>query len=88
MHKVKSAKYIEAYILEIEFEDGKKKKINFEKYLYGEVFEPLKDMERFKNFQIDKQLKTIVWDTGADFCPDFLYSYAGAKNEDTLVLQA
>jgi hypothetical protein len=75
MHEVKDARYVNSYILEIEFEDGKKKRIDFKKYLYGEVFAPLNDLERFKNFRVDKQLGTIVWDTGADFCPDFLYSY-------------
>ena len=75
MHEVKNAWYVNGYVLEIEFEDGKKKRIDFTEYLYGEVFEPLKELERFKNFRIDKQLGTIVWDTGADFCPDSLYSY-------------
>lgn len=75
MHEVKNAKYVDEYVLEIEFEDRKKKKINFKKYLYGEVFEPLNDVERFKKFLVDKQLGTIIWDTGADFCPDFLYSH-------------
>lgn len=75
MREVKNAKYVDGYVLEIEFEDGNKKRIDFKKYLYGEVFEPLNDIERFKKFLVDKQLGTIVWDTGADFCPDFLYSY-------------
>ncbi|MCK4420751.1 DUF2442 domain-containing protein [candidate division WOR-3 bacterium] len=76
MHEVKDAHYVNGYILEVEFEDGKRKRINFEEYLYGEVFEPLKSFERFKNFRIDRELGTIVWNTGADFCPDFLYSHA------------
>lgn len=75
MHEVKDAQYVDGYILEIEFEDGKKKRIDFKERLYGEVFEPLNDVEKFKNFRVDKRLGTIVWDTGADFCPDSLYSY-------------
>ena len=75
MHEVKNALYIKGYIIEIKFEDGKKKRIDFKKFLYGEVFEPLNNLKKFKTFRIDKQLGTIVWDTGADFCPDFLYSY-------------
>ena len=75
MHEVKNALYIKEYIIEIEFGAGKKKRIDFKKFLYGEVFEPLNSLKKFKNFRIDKQLGTIVWDTGADFCPDFLYSY-------------
>ncbi len=75
MHEVKNAHYIKNYILEIEFEDGKKKIVDFERYLYGEVFKTLQDVDRFKEFKIDKQLGTIVWETGADFCPDTLYVY-------------
>lgn len=56
-----------------------RKKVDFKKYLYGEVFEPLKDIERFRGFRVDRQLGTIVWDTGADFCPDFLYSCEETK---------
>ncbi len=59
----------------VDLEDGNKKQIDFKKYLYGKVFAPLNDIKRFKNFRIDKELGTIVWDTGADFCPDFLYSH-------------
>jgi hypothetical protein len=41
--------------------------------LYGEVFEPLKDLERFKCFKVDPALETFVWDNGADLAPEFLY---------------
>lgn len=41
--------------------------------LYGEVFEPLNNMERFKSFKADPDLETIVWDNGADLAPEFLY---------------
>ena len=41
--------------------------------LYGEVFEPLKDMERFRSFKVDPDLETIVWENGADLAPEFLY---------------
>jgi hypothetical protein len=75
MHEVKNAHYLKEYILEIEFEDGKRKTVDFKNRLYGEVFEPLLNIERFKKFNIDKQLGTIVWETGADFCPDTLYAY-------------
>ncbi len=41
--------------------------------LYGEVLEPLKDIERFKSFKVDPDPETIVWDNGADLAPEFLY---------------
>lgn len=35
MHEVKNARYVDEYILEIEFEDGKKKKVDFESISMG-----------------------------------------------------
>ena len=44
----------------------------------GEVFEPLKDPKIFQSFSINDELKTIVWPTGADLAPEFLYQQAVA----------
>jgi len=41
--------------------------------LYGEVFEPLKDMERFRFLKVVPDLKNIFWENGADLPPKFLY---------------
>lgn len=45
--------------------------------LHGEVFEPLRDVARFRRFTVNPEIRTIVWDTGADFCPDVLYNKMG-----------
>jgi hypothetical protein len=42
--------------------------------LYGEVFEPLKDVEYFRRIQIHPERRTIVWPNGADLAPEFLRS--------------
>lgn len=48
-----------------------------EKELWGEVFEPLKDISQFQEFVFDSELRTIVWpSTGADLAPEFLYEKA------------
>ena len=52
--------------------------IDLEKELWGEVFEPLKDLTVFKTFQINAELNTIVWPNGADFAPEYLYEQASA----------
>jgi hypothetical protein len=36
------------------------------------VFEPLKEVEYFRKFQVHPELRTIVWPNGADFAPEFL----------------
>ncbi len=80
MHTIVSAKPLENYRLEVAFEDGSTKEIDVSPFLYGEVFEPLKDYEVFKQVKVDKTLGTIVWPTGADFCPDFLYQLKTEEN--------
>ena len=71
--KVKSANYLKDYVIRFEFDDGLKKEINFEKELWGTVFEPLKDIEKFKNFKLNSW--TIEWENGTDFAPEFLYKF-------------
>jgi hypothetical protein len=46
--------------------------------LWGEVFEPIKDQEEFKAFQLNSELNTIAWPCGADFAPEFLYQSISA----------
>jgi len=70
---VKEAKYLHDYVLWLRFNDGAEGVVDLKDKLYGEVFEPLKDIERFKSFKVDPDLETIVWDNGADLAPEFLY---------------
>jgi hypothetical protein len=70
---VKEARYLHDYVLWLRFNDGAEGVVDLKNELYGEVFEPLKDIERFKSFKVDPDLETIVWDNGADLAPEFLY---------------
>lgn len=75
--KIISAKYLNEYKIEIEFSDGIKKVVDLKNELWGEVFELLKDIKKFKAYKLNPF--TIEWDTGADFSPDFLYELAQSK---------
>lgn len=69
-------KYIDGYKLELEFENGVKKVVDFEEDLKqrsGPVIEPLKDIEHFKRVIVNKESGTIEWESGYDCCPSFLY---------------
>jgi len=41
--------------------------------LYGEVFEPLKDVDLFRQAAVNPDTNTIEWPNGADLAPEFLY---------------
>ena len=70
--------YLRAYKILVTFEDGKTGVIDLEHELWGEVFEPLRDVGLFRRFRFDAELDTIVWPTGADLAPEYLYENAAA----------
>jgi len=71
---VDEAEYLEEYKLRLKFNNNEIKMVDLEKELYGEIFEPLKQKEFFKDFFISSN--TIEWKNGADFAPEFLYKIA------------
>jgi len=71
--KLKEVQYQGGYRVWLKFADGVAGEVNFEDELWGEMFEPLKDIARFAELTLDDELGTIVWPTGADFAPEFLY---------------
>ncbi len=66
--KVEQAEYLTDYQIKLTFSDGLTGIVDLKDEIWGEVFEPLKDVNYFKNFT--KDLWTIGWDCGADFAPD------------------
>jgi len=68
---IQDAKYVEGYKLALTFNDGVKKIVDLKEHLYGEVFEPLKNIDNFRNFIVSDW--TIEWKNGADIAPEFLY---------------
>lgn len=67
---VSDAKYIGEYRVWLSFNDGAKGEVDLSSELYGEIFEPLKDISFFKSFKLEGH--TLSWSNGADFAPDFL----------------
>lgn len=80
--KLISAKYIKDYRIEVRFSDGLNSIIDLENELWGEIFEPLKDVKKFKNFSLNPL--TIEWENGADFSPEFLHDLAAKGNSATV----
>lgn len=66
-------RHVGDYKLEVAFNDGTLKRVDLEDELYGEIFEPLRDIEVFKQATINEETNTIEWPNGADFAPEFLH---------------
>ena len=69
--EIVKAEYLDNYRIKLWFNDGKVKIVDLADSLNGLVFEPLKELEFFKNFTI--KFNTIEWENGADFAPEYLY---------------
>ncbi|NWF66481.1 MAG: DUF2442 domain-containing protein [Campylobacterales bacterium] len=71
---ITDAKYIDGFTVKLYFNNGKEKIVDLQNYIYSKkhpFFQPLKNVEIFKNFKIHK---TLIWDTGADIAPEYLYN--------------
>ena len=48
------------------------RELDLEAELWGEVFEPLRDVNLFRQVRFDPDSETVVWPNGADLAPEFL----------------
>jgi hypothetical protein len=60
------------------FDDGVEGDLDLEGELWGPVFEPLQDISQFRALRLDPELRTIVWASGADLAPEYVYQRAAA----------
>lgn len=75
LRDVVSAIYRGGYLIDLEFDDGRRGTVDFSKYLErGGVFERFWDLEFFRNFKINKELGVLTWGDEIDIAPETLYA--------------
>jgi len=67
--------------IRLTFNDGTEGSVDFESWLIGPVFEPLKDRAYFQRFFLDGG--TVSWPNGADIAPETLYDAARATRSNS-----
>ena len=72
-YHVMEAEYLSGYVIKLRFRDGTVGEIDLQSELTGPVFEPLRDLEIFRQFRVHPEFHTLVWPNGADFAPEFLH---------------
>ena len=72
--RLESARYTGGYRIYLRFADGRQGEVDLEQELWGEAFEPLRDPAVFRSFKLDPELNTLVWPSGADLAPEYLYA--------------
>jgi hypothetical protein len=73
MNDVIEVHYIRDYTVGLRFQDGTCGEVDIAPSFKGPVFEPLRDVEFFKQVRVDSEIGTIVWPNGADVAPETLY---------------
>lgn len=75
IYRVISFKPVRPFTLQISFDDGSTKTIDFRPVLTGEIYGPLQDEKFFNQVEIDPEVHTLVWPNGADFDPATLHDW-------------
>ena len=73
MVKVTRVESVGEYSLRLTFSDGIVGDIDLADELWGEMFEPLRDIAQFNSVSVDPELGTLVWANGADLDPEGLH---------------
>lgn len=63
------------YTLQIEFDDNHARIINFEPILFGPLFGPLRNLTLFNQVELNRDIGTLIWPTGADIDPNVLHDW-------------
>jgi hypothetical protein len=74
------AEYRGDFRIHLVFNDQSESTIDFEPWLDGPVFQPLKTPSYFRRFFIEGG--TVVWPNGADIAPETLYNAAQATRSN------
>lgn len=69
----------------VSFNDASENTIDFEPWLEGPMFEPLRDPAYFCRFFVDGG--TVIWPNGADIAPETLYEVPGRRQRPNKRLQ-
>jgi hypothetical protein len=75
IYRVTSFELLASYTLRVSFDDDTQQTIDFEDFLAGDLYRPLRDLALFDQVQIDPEVHTLVWPNGADFDPGTLHDW-------------
>lgn len=74
------AEYDAKFRIRLTFNDGLEATVDFQRWLTGPVFQPLKQPAYFRKFFVDGG--TVAWPNGADVAPETLYEAARATRSN------
>ena len=75
IYRIQSCEVLAPFTLQLRFDDGLERRIDFRPMLAGELFGPLRDLALFNQVRLDPEVHTIVWPNAADFDPATLHDW-------------
>jgi len=75
IYRVVSFEIISPYMIRVGVDDQTEQVIDFQPFLTGELYRPLRDLSLFNQVRIDLEVHTLVWPNGADFDPATLHDW-------------
>jgi hypothetical protein len=83
IYRVEGFELVGPYTIRLVFDDRTEQIIDFRPVLAGELYEPLRDPEMFRQARLDPEAGTLVWPNGADFDPATLHDWPDVSGELT-----
>lgn len=71
--RITSVEPLEDFRLRLTFTDGLVREVDLSNDLWGQMAEPLQDLDYFRQVRVDTELGTVVWPNGYDLDPDVLH---------------
>ena len=75
IYRVQSVEVVAPFTLQLRFDDGVERRIDFSPILAGELYGPLRDVALFNRVRLDPEVHTVIWPNGADFDPATLQDW-------------
>jgi hypothetical protein len=75
VYRVTGFEIVGPHALRVEFDDATAQVIDFTDVLAGDVYGALQDEQVFRGVEIDPEIHTLVWPSGADFDPAVLHDW-------------
>ncbi|HTR72122.1 MAG TPA: DUF2442 domain-containing protein [Solirubrobacteraceae bacterium] len=71
--RVVAVEPLEGWRLRLTFTDDLVREVDLSDDLWGQMAEPLRDPDYFRQVRVDPELGTVVWPNGYDLDPDVLH---------------
>lgn len=73
MLEVTTAEYLDGFRIRLAFSNGEQGTVDLTDALWGPMFEALRDVRKFQQFDVSPVLHTLHWENDADLAPEYLY---------------